>query len=88
MASKRPIKSMAWRGGKLIRKGYAATLRGAITNNVKRMMQNKIAVVEILDRNEYELALIRHISIHGSIAVHLSRKGRTTMKKEARTARR
>lgn len=87
MASKRPIKSMSYRAGKLVRTGHAATLRGAIVNGMRRMLTKKIAVIEILDRDERVLATIRHISIHGSMAMNMSRPGRARWRREARTAK-
>jgi hypothetical protein len=59
MAAKRPIRTFAYKRGLLIKKGRAATLNGAIRNNVKRLMENKAAVVEITTARERLLATVR-----------------------------
>jgi hypothetical protein len=87
MASKRPLKTFSYRGGKIVREGHAASLHGAILSATRRLMRDRIALVEICNRDEHVLATVKHWA-HGDLpAIYtlLERRGKVVMARERRS---
>lgn len=86
MASKRPLKTFSYRGGKIVREGHAATLHGAILSSTRRLMRDKIALVEICNRDEHVLATVKHWAQRDLPAIYtiLERRGKAMLTRERR----
>jgi hypothetical protein len=87
MASKRPLKTFSYRGGKVVREGRAASLHGAILSNTRRLMMQRIAVVEICNEDEHTLVTIRHWAKDSFPAIHVTfeRRGKAMLARERRS---
>lgn len=73
MAKKRPLKTTAHRGGKVIATGHAATLKGAVLAATKRLLTQRASVVEVTTPRERVIAVIgwdRMATPRISIALH------------------
>jgi len=70
MASKRPLRTTAYRAGKVVNHGRASSLHGAILSASRRLMMKRIAIVEIMDNNEKLLATVRHHLVGHNVLLH------------------
>jgi hypothetical protein len=87
MASKRPLKTFSYRGGQIVRHGHAASLHGAILSATRRLMRDRIALVEICNHDEYVLATVQHWQVNQLPAIRtlLERRGKAMLARERRS---